>query len=167
VPIREGLVRRAARASASFPGLFPPVPHEGNLIVDGGLFSNLPIDLMAERCPGPILASDVSREIEMQVDPALSAAPSPWRLLWSRFPFARRVRFPSLSEILMRAIDAREAARRAELRRSAAFCFLPPVAEFSLDQLAALDEIVALGSRYAAARILELPSSIARRGDDG
>src|SRR5262249_48857752 len=68
---RRGLLWRAMRASGSFPGLFPPVPEHGELLVDGGLLNNLPIDVMQSLCPGPVIASDVSREVELQVDPEL------------------------------------------------------------------------------------------------
>jgi predicted acylesterase/phospholipase RssA len=55
----SGDVWGAIRASCSIPGLFPPFAMLGQLHVDGGLVNNLPVDLMAERCQGPIIAVDV------------------------------------------------------------------------------------------------------------
>jgi predicted acylesterase/phospholipase RssA len=54
-----GDVRGAIRASCSIPGLFPPFVAFRQLLVDGGLVDNLPLDIMAERCHGPIIAVDV------------------------------------------------------------------------------------------------------------
>jgi predicted acylesterase/phospholipase RssA/CRP-like cAMP-binding protein len=54
-----GDVWGAIRASCSIPGLFPPFVALRELLVDGGLVDNLPIDIMAERCHGPIIAVDV------------------------------------------------------------------------------------------------------------
>ena len=163
---REGLLWRAMRASASFPGLFPPVPEGGHLLVDGGVFTNLPIGQMRDLCPGPVIASDVSRDMEMTVDAEMATAPSLGRVLWSRInPFARAIRFPGLSSVLFRAIDAPEAAQRAQVRRAASFTFMPPVAQFGLDQTGALEEIAAIGYEYAGQRIAELPASIAREDD--
>jgi predicted acylesterase/phospholipase RssA/CRP-like cAMP-binding protein len=55
----RGRLRDAIRSSCSIPGLFPPFKAVKDLLVDGGLVDNLPIDAMSERCPGPIIAVDV------------------------------------------------------------------------------------------------------------
>jgi predicted acylesterase/phospholipase RssA/CRP-like cAMP-binding protein len=55
----RGKVWQCLRASASIPGMFPPLAMAGRSLVDGGLMDNLPIDLLAERCPGTIIAVDV------------------------------------------------------------------------------------------------------------
>lgn len=54
-----GAVWSAIRSSCSIPGLFPPFGALRRLLVDGGLVNNLPVDVMAERCQGPIIAVDV------------------------------------------------------------------------------------------------------------
>ena len=45
VVLREGGVALAARASATMPGLFEPVPYRHRLLVDGGLVDNVPTDV--------------------------------------------------------------------------------------------------------------------------
>ncbi len=55
----SGSLRDAIRSSCSVPGLFPPYQVLKDLLVDGGLVDNLPIDVMSERCPGPVIAVDV------------------------------------------------------------------------------------------------------------
>jgi predicted acylesterase/phospholipase RssA len=54
-----GSLREAIRSSCSIPGLFPPYQWLKQLLVDGGLIDNLPIDIMAEICRGPVIAVDV------------------------------------------------------------------------------------------------------------
>jgi predicted acylesterase/phospholipase RssA len=54
-----GKLRDAIRASCSIPGLFPPFRRLTDLLVDGGLVDNLPLDVMSERCRGPVIAVDV------------------------------------------------------------------------------------------------------------
>ena len=46
VVLRQGSVILAVRASTSIPGVFPPVPFGGDLLVDGGVANNVPIDPM-------------------------------------------------------------------------------------------------------------------------
>jgi predicted acylesterase/phospholipase RssA/CRP-like cAMP-binding protein len=55
----RGSIRDAIRASCSIPGLFPPYEAANQLLVDGGLVNNLPIDIMRDRCRGPIIAVNV------------------------------------------------------------------------------------------------------------
>jgi predicted acylesterase/phospholipase RssA len=68
-------------ASNSPAGLFPPVVHEGNLLVDGAILENVPVDAMRMRLGTPlekrrgngtIIAIDVDVREEMGVDPALT-----------------------------------------------------------------------------------------------
>ena len=45
VVLKEGEVARAARASATIPGLFEPVEYRHRFLVDGGLSDNIPTDI--------------------------------------------------------------------------------------------------------------------------
>jgi NTE family protein len=62
VVFREGLVVPAARASATIPGLFSPVVFRHRYLVDGGLVSNLPTDLVRSIGADIVVASDVSSD---------------------------------------------------------------------------------------------------------
>ncbi len=55
-----GLLWRALRASTAIPGLYPPIyTEEGNMLVDGGIVNNLPVDVMRKMLGGgKILAVD-------------------------------------------------------------------------------------------------------------
>jgi NTE family protein len=59
---REGSVALAARASATIPGMFEPVPFRHRFLVDGGLVSNLPTDLVALMGADLIVAVDVTAD---------------------------------------------------------------------------------------------------------
>ena len=67
---RRGRIREAVGASAVIPGILPPVARQGQVLVDGGVLNNLPVDVMAMRADGPIIAVDVTE----QFDPALVGA---------------------------------------------------------------------------------------------
>lgn len=57
----RGRLADAIRASIAIPGVFPPVPFQGQLLVDGGILDNVPVDEMRRRNPtGRILAVDVA-----------------------------------------------------------------------------------------------------------
>ena len=73
----------AVYSSMALPGIYPPIPTvNGRLLVDGGVMDNLPVETMARRAEGPIIAVDVSQR--------LSGAPSAARPGLERL--ARRTR---------------------------------------------------------------------------
>ncbi len=56
---RCGRVVDALTATTALPGLFPPFPLDGRLLVDGGVLANLPTDTLLERDEGPVVAVNV------------------------------------------------------------------------------------------------------------
>ncbi|TVR74167.1 MAG: hypothetical protein EA427_01340 [Spirochaetaceae bacterium] len=63
VLFRSGSVARAARASASIPGIFEPIETEaGQFLVDGGVSDNLPSRVVREMGASAVLAVDLNRE---------------------------------------------------------------------------------------------------------
>jgi len=73
VVFREGPVALAARASATIPGIFAPVPFRHRLLVDGGLVSNVPTDLVQSIGADLVIASDVSSDFaSVKTDNVLS-----------------------------------------------------------------------------------------------
>ena len=61
---RTGSVIEAVGSSMAIPGLAPPVLRRSELLVDGGVLNNLPIDVMVGDEPGPVVAVDVMRRLE-------------------------------------------------------------------------------------------------------
>ncbi|MEL6257729.1 MAG: patatin-like phospholipase family protein [Pseudomonadota bacterium] len=61
---REGRVRDALRASIALPGILPPVIEGGDVLVDGAVLNNFPVDVMRDFHRGVTLGSDVARQPE-------------------------------------------------------------------------------------------------------
>jgi len=79
---RQGLLRRAMRASISIPGVMPPVVIDGQVLVDGAVLKNFPTEVMRQMTSGPIVGIDMSQA--RGVDPAtLENPPSWWRWITS------------------------------------------------------------------------------------
>ena len=65
---RRGPVWRAVRASSSIPGVFSPVCADGDLLVEGGVLSNLPVRPVRERVgEGCIVAVDLRKDRDLHV----------------------------------------------------------------------------------------------------
>lgn len=60
VVLDRGPVARAVRASCAIPGVFPPVSHQGSLLVDGGVLDNLPVSAARDRGADIVIAVDIS-----------------------------------------------------------------------------------------------------------
>lgn len=62
VHLNQGLVADAVRATIAIPGVFTPVERGGQLLVDGGLLNNLPVDVVRGMGADIIIAVDVFSE---------------------------------------------------------------------------------------------------------
>ncbi len=145
---RAGPVWRALRASVALPGILPPVTHHGHLLVDGGVMNNLPVDVMAQNAQGPIIASDVTGELDLRVaDDQYGERPIWWLL-------AQRMRgTPSIVSILMRSGTVGSEAQRRVVREQADYLFEPPLKDLGLRDWKAFDRAIAEGYAHATTMI--------------
>jgi len=65
VVLREGPLVDAVMASSAIPGIFPPVPWGGRLLVDGDVVEKVPVTAARELGPGPLVAVDVSNPVRL------------------------------------------------------------------------------------------------------
>jgi predicted acylesterase/phospholipase RssA len=102
---RRGPLVQAVRASVAIPGVIPPVPYGDDLLVDGGVLNNLPLDeVRAATATGTVVAVDVTpaegprahADFGMSVSGARVAAA---RLLRRRHPA------PGISRVLLRSMS--------------------------------------------------------------
>jgi EmrB/QacA subfamily drug resistance transporter len=116
---RRGSLVDAVGASMSIPGLVPPLVMGDQLLVDGGVLNNLPVDIMAATGEGPVIAVDVTAQFTPPVRRDNGALPG------ARRGWMRRARhtaptdddlLPRLAESLIRglllgSVDTSELAR--------------------------------------------------------
>jgi len=147
---RAGPLWRALRASVALPGILPPVTHNGHLLVDGGLMNNLPVDVMAERSSGPIIASDVTGELDLKVQDSKYGERPWWWLIGQRMAGT-----PSIVSILMRSGTVGSEVQRRLAREQANYMFEPPLVGVGLRDWRAFDRCIAEGYEHALRRIEE------------
>lgn len=141
---RAGPLWRALRASVALPGILPPVTHHGHLLVDGGVMNNLPVDVMAQNAHGPIIASDVTGEIDLHATDDRYGERPWWWLLGQRMRGT-----PSIVSILMRSGTVGSEAQRRVVRQQANYLFEPPLEDVGLRDWHAFDRAVAEGYAHA------------------
>lgn len=144
---RRGDMERQVGASMRLPGVVPPMVENGDLLVDGGVLNNLPIDVMRRQGRGPVIAVDVSAAIDVRADPSYREPPSPWQLLvgqWRRTakPFPNILQLLHRSAVLASDIYARQAKHEVELYIDV------PMDDFDLFDVEPLDRIVEVGYEF-------------------
>lgn len=155
---RSGPVWRAVRASTAIPGVFTPLVHEGDVLVDGAVMNAFPVDLMRARPDvGVVIGSNASSHGtrgQDQVGYDFGPSVSGWRALLQRLlPPERRTHYPSLLGTLMRATSS-SSKHLSEAARSLADL----VIEYPTDGYGSLDfdhydALAAIGHAEAAAAL--------------
>jgi NTE family protein len=63
VILDKGSVAKAVRASSAIPGVFPPVDHQGRMLVDGGVIDNIPVSVAREKGADIVIAVDIGENL--------------------------------------------------------------------------------------------------------
>jgi len=150
----SGPLWKGIRATTSVPGIKPPLCEDGQLLVDGGVLNNLPVDVMRDRGYGTVIASDVSAAVDLVTDAPDFSAVSGWSLLWSKInPFAHGSSLPHLFEIFMRTSLLSSINHSGSVARSADLYVRSPSQGVSILDFEAGSALVDVGYRCALEKI--------------
>lgn len=151
---RRGPLWFAIRTTVSLPGVFAPVPTEdGQLLTDGAVLNNFPVDIMREKLgwQAELIGVNVGQINEMPHDYDYGTTLSGWSVLMSRCnPFRSGKVFPRLVEIILRSTDIKGIERLEMLKQQLDLLIEPDVTEISLLDFKAYASIADIG--YDAAR---------------
>jgi NTE family protein len=147
----HGELKRALRASMAIPGVFPPVVHGNDLLVDGGVFNNMPVDIMARMGVRTIMAVDLRPDDKLRRALNFTEFPSSWALLADRFrpKERRRYQVPSMLTTLMAANTLNSQQKMSQVVADVDLLFHPDVRRFGLLEWKSYDLLVEQGYRHA------------------
>jgi NTE family protein len=152
--LRRGPLAKMVRASLSIPAYLPPVFHETEALVDGGVFNNFPTDVMAANKIACLIGVDLRQEPFGPVSSDIP--PSTWQLLKRRLlPWTRtgEHRFPSLADMLYRVPTLASSARQIEAAKLADMLIRPDLSSIGMLEWKALDRAVDIGFHAAHAEL--------------
>lgn len=161
----RGKLFRWILSSITIPGIGPPFLDEGELLVDGAVLNNLPVDIMDERLSGDIIAVNVSPSQELQGPTNTEVPPSPYKLALRRISGLETGDMPNIFEILWKTSTIGSLYHHPEKVEQADLFIQPPLKEFGLFDWDQFDEIVERG--YTHARKCFEDSSLPRVTDVG
>jgi predicted acylesterase/phospholipase RssA len=151
---RKGPLFKAVRATSSVPGLVPPVVQNNEILVDGGILNNMPVDIARRFFKGKVIAVDVTDS--KVLSSSQSEFPSPWKVLWDRMiPSKNRDYVPNILDIIYRSaiVGSRQKTEKAKL--DADLTIELPLERFKFLEFESFDEIVEIGYQYGKKRIQE------------
>jgi NTE family protein len=143
---RRGLLWRALRASIAIPGILPPVFSGGEVLVDGGVINNLPVEIMRRDLHGRLIGVDISGDYAIAAGVEEFDLPPLWRMSLDWFG-GKRPR-PTILQILLRSGMVNSASKAEQNRRSSDLLIKPPVEQVELMDWKAFDRVIDIGYRH-------------------
>lgn len=154
---RDGRLRDALRASIAIPGLLPPVVHNGQILVDGAVFTNFPAQQMRAFHRGAVVGVDVTRA--QGLNPADFIDP-PGFLGWVKDNGLKSP--PPIASLLMRAATVGVADHR-DIGRSAADLLILPETRVDMRDWERYDESVEAGYEAAQGMLAGISETMRRK----
>ncbi len=149
---RQGPLWQAVRASMAIPGVFSPILADGDLLVDGCVLNNLPIDVMQRlNHDGPIIAVNVFPDVDLLRDYRFGPSISGWQALAAKLNPLRGKdsSAPLIFESLLRVLALNDVHQAKTKRGFADIYIRPPVEEFNILDFGAYAQIAGAGYRSA------------------
>jgi NTE family protein len=150
---RSGLLRDALRASIALPGILPPVVSGDDILVDGAVLDNFPINAMTDLHRGPNIGVDVTRQRALKADEFRK--PESFLSWITRHGLHSA---PPIAELLMRSATASVDAMKS--RDKTDLLILPNMEGIQLRDWKAFDAAVESGYNAAIRAIQNPPSAL-------
>ena len=154
---RTGPLWWSLRATGSLPGLVPPVIQDGDLLYDGCLLNNLPMDVMRDEIKtGRLVAVDVVPPVDADFGATGKQSPSGWTIAWNRInPWSKPTRTPGIVSVLQRAGALGSIYNRQRMinGRIADLYIRPPVEQFKILHFSVADQAAEIGYAHSVAEL--------------
>jgi NTE family protein len=157
VILSKGDLVTAATASASIPGVFPPVLLEGHLYVDGCTFNNFPTDVMKRMGADKIIGVDFTIDKNRTFD--MPQMPSNADLIKDRLIFWRKKKYkvPGLTSTIFNSMLLTSTSKRMINKSFLDLYFNPKLSKYGIMAMKKFDEIVHAGYVHAKEVLEALP----------
>ncbi len=154
---KQGLLWRSIRASTSIPGLYPPIyDEEGNMLVDGGIVNNLPVDTMRKLLGGgKILAVDC--RILSKKEPSYRISEvwtSGWKVFFRRFtPWKRKENRNTIFDILRTSFSLSSFEREQRMAKEADYLLELDLSAYGMLDFPRSSDLVDVGYKLAMEKL--------------
>ncbi len=143
--IETGPLDLAILSSISIPGILPPILHKNSLLVDGGVVNNLPVDIMAHKYKGKIIAVDVVSQKKRSITRHYRLGNL--GLIKRFFGFPNSNYIPGLMNTVMKSITL-SSAEKTPKKQSLSDIYLSPRTKKGFLEWKAFDDFVLEGYNH-------------------
>jgi NTE family protein len=148
IVINSGSVTEAIRASISLPGIFTLVKREGRYLVDGGLTTPVPVEVVRQMGADFIIAVNVNPDVSGRIDK------SDTRPRKAQKP-------PNIFQVLIQSIYITTYSLTKNSLENADVVIEPDTADISAGEFRRTPELITLGEQAAAKAIPEIKKKLA------
>ena len=148
IVINSGSVTKALRASISIPGIFTLVKREGRYLVDGGLTTPVPVEVVRQMGADFIIAVNVNPDVSGRME---KTASRPKRIQKS----------PNIFQVLIQSIYITTYSRAKSSLENADIVIEPDTADISAGDFRKTPELLILGELAAGEAIPEIKRKLA------
>jgi NTE family protein len=152
--LRDGPVDEAILASSRVPGMLPPIVRGRDLLVDGGLMSNVPADVMKSFGVGTIISVDVSSKVDFAAVRSEHSDVSGWKVLFDRLRGGVELeQTPTIISVLMRTMELDTESYRQRMKSLSDLYLMPPVTHYRFNDFKHGRQMAEEAHRYAYAEL--------------
>lgn len=142
--IQTGTVWEGLRASSSLPVIFPPITNaHGDVLIDGGMLNNLPVDVMRRYVDTIIAITAPPRDIGNVHLP--DGILSGWRVLYDRLFKKNRPQYPSIYTFILNTINVSSIEHEKRMIKQADLGIIINAKGVNLLDFRALDQLMQIG----------------------
>jgi NTE family protein len=149
--LRQGNLANGLLASAAIPGALPPVIWNNDLLVDGGVFNNYPVDLMYDQGAKYVIGVNMEQFDYKPI--AFKYIPNSLNLLIDKILRKKETRkflgLPSISTMIFRSVVMSSINHQRKMDQLADISFSPKIRGVSMLDWRALNKLTKLGEEYA------------------
>jgi predicted acylesterase/phospholipase RssA/CRP-like cAMP-binding protein len=154
----RGSLLRCVLASSRAPGIFPPIVWDNDVLVDGGIVNNLPVDVMRKFANGgTVIAVDCAAagDSETKHEDYGLVVSGPLTLLRRLNPFRSRTKIPNIFNVLIRTISFGSTHDKQNVRGLADLYLQPPIQSFRFHDFKKGPQIAEAAYQYSKKMIIE------------
>jgi predicted acylesterase/phospholipase RssA len=152
---QTGLLWKSVRASLAIPGIFSPILHGGDVLVDGGAINNFPVDVMHGLSDGgTVIGVNVSPPVDKAEAYEFGSSISGWLVLWNRLRRSQRVQVPTIGASLVRSLEISSVHQIKAQQRYVDVLIQPDVRRFGLLDFGSYESIAQAGYQAARERLV-------------
>lgn len=146
---QKGALWKAIISSVAIPGIFPPIINEkGDLLVDGGIVNNLPVDVMRSYINGgKIIAGSFTPAVHPNYDPAIPLDSG--LSIFSHYLRGHKNKVPNMGDMILYSLMVGSNYHQIRMEKEADFCVKFALEDVEMMDFHLFDKIIDQGYEMA------------------